>query len=657
MHPSLADDGPFRIFRGRRDEPQVTTMTWEITGNHYVTLCLDDEAAVQRLNVLHAGLGGLLEWSSGAGIEDGPGLLRPVVMRAGVPLATGSFVHERIDRWIPQYRADPFPDLSLRVTAFGPGGYDPIVRGAVLLFELENEANIEQTLRVGVEGRWAWSHLHVRSPRALLEPNRIGSGNAEQAGITLEAGPVSSGAAIGLAVEGSEVRYEIGNDTGAYRRFERGDALVVDNGTPVTFRALGTLRLRPGGRARLAVHIGVAPERDGALATAARMVQLGAQRLLRTARLELARLARQSDQVALSELLNRNLTFNYYCAVARGVDDDFIYPLASRSPLHGDTAVVNEREALLWTMPALCETDPQLARELLLRIFELYSDRPGFHARYVDGAVLDPGLSVANLCAYGIAVDQYVSATDDATVLDEPSVQDGLRDIDELLFSRLHPEVYLARGEVLPEGQPADQPYVTWDNVLLWVFIRALDRIWVLPDPPRLQDGANELASTIWSRCTVELDGTNVLACSTDLERDAAIYDDPVGSLRLLPFLEFCDLDDPVWTDTMGLLRSSRYPLWHGERAFPGHASRRDPDHAVFAALCADLLADRGREAQALIQRLQLPGGIACEAYDVDTGEAAYGVHAAPVAGFLGWALTRAMRIRRPMRSAVRRAS
>ena len=632
-------------------------MAWEVTGNHYVTLCLDEEAAVQRVNVLHAGLGGLLEWSSGPGIEDGPGLFRPVVLRAGEPLATGRFVHERVDRWIPQFRADPFPDLSLAVTAYGPGGYDPIVRGAVLLFELENHANIEQTLQVGVEGRWAWSQLHVATPRALLESNRISGGTAANPGIALEAGPAGSSVALGLCIEGHDARYEIGNDDGSWQHLDAGTTHSHANGRTAAFRALGTVRLRPDARARIAVHIGVAPERDGALATARRMVHLGAQRLLRNARLELARLARQSDQVALSELLNRNLTFSYYCGVARGVDDDFIYPVASRSPQHGDTAVVNEREALLWTLPALCETDPQLARELLLRIFELYSDRPGFHARYVNGSVLDPGLSVANLCAYGIAVDQYVNATDDATILDEPTVQDGLRDIDELLFSRLHPDVFLARGEVLPDGAAADQPYVTWDNVLLWVFARALERIWRLAEPPRLQNAADELAGTIWSRCTVEVEGNSVLAYSTDLARDAAIYDDPSGSLRLLPFLEFCELDDPVWTETMSLLRSRRYPLWHGERAFPGEASRSDPDHAVLAALCADLLADRSRDAQALLQRLRLPGGIACDAYDVDTGEAARGPHAAATAGFLGWALTRAMRVRRPMRSAVRRAS
>ncbi|MHB1168786.1 MAG: hypothetical protein ACYC28_05840 [Longimicrobiales bacterium] len=632
-------------------------MAWEVTGNHYVALCLDDEASVQRINVLHAGLGGLLEWSSAPGVEDGRGLLRPVVLRAGEPLTTGRFVHERIDRWIPQYRADPFPDLTLGVTAFGPGGYDPIVHGAVLLFELENHANIEQSLQVGVEGQWSWSHLHVRTPRPLIQPNRIGTGDAPHRGIALEAGPTSSGAALGLCIEGADVRYEIADGDGAFRILNEREVLSRPNGEPVAFRAVGTVRLRPGGRARLAVHIGAAPERDGALATAARMAEIGGQKLLRNARLELARLARRSDQVALSELLNRNLTFNYYCAVARGIDDDFIYPVASRSPLHGATAVANEREALLWTLPALCETDPQLARELLLRIFELYSDRPGFHERYVNGGVLDPGLSIANLCAYGIAVEQYRTATDDVSILDEPVIQDGLRDIDELLFSRLHPDVFLARGEVLPGGEAADQPYVTWDNVLLWVFVRSLERIWTLPEPPRLQNADEELGATIWSRCTVDLEGANVLAYSVDLERDAAIYDDPAGSLRLLPFLGFCDLEDPVWTETMGLLRSRRYPLWHGERQYPGQASRSDPDTASLPALCADLLADRSRDAQALIQRLRLPGGLACDAYDVDTGEAVSGVHAAAAAGFLGWALTRSMHVRRPMRSTVRRAS
>jgi hypothetical protein len=271
--------------------------------------------------------------------------------------------------------------------------------------------------------------------------------------------------------------------------------------------------------------------------------------------------------------------------------------------------------------------------------------------------VLAPGIALDQLCAYGIAVDQYMAATEDRTVLDEPIVQDALRDLDELIFARLHPDIFLAATDVLPSGDAADQPYGTYANVMLWLFVRALERIWTAAERPRLEHAADEIASAIWSRCTVGVDEAQVLAYTTDLERDATVYDDPLGSLRLLPFHEFCTLDDPVWAETVALLRSQRYPLWHGSGAFPGHADRRNPDHVVLASVCADLLADRAPDALALLQRLPLTDGLACDAFHPDTGAAARGPHAAAAAGFLGWALTRALRARRPLRSAVRRAS
>ena len=125
----------------------------------------------------------------------------------------------------------------------------------------------------------------------------------------------------------------------------------------------------------------------------------------------------------------------------------------------------------------------------------------------------------------------------------------------------------------------------------------------------------------------------------------------------LLPFVGFCDLDDPVFSDTMALLRSARYPLWLGDRACAGSATRTRPDAVALAGVCAELLADRAGDALALLQRLRLPDGIACEAVDPDTGQPRGGLHAAALAGYLAWALTRAMHVRRPMRSAVRRAS
>ena len=631
-------------------------MVWEITGNHYLTFCLGDDASVQRINVLHGGRSALLEWSSAAGLEDGPGLMRPVVLRGGMPIPTGPFRHERIDRWVPQYHAEPFPDLYVRMTVCAPGGHDAGVRGGVLHFELENRATIEQTLQVGIEGEWRWSNALIVSTRPLSEPNSIVRG-AHDDGVALVLGGEPAGAALGLRIGGGVATYEGAGDDGVYRTLAPGARITAANGEPIRYRVLGEVRLKAGGRARVALFAGAAAEQDGALATAAHLASAGATRLVREARLELARLIRRSDDVALSELLNRNLIFNYYGAVARGIDDDHIYALSSRSPQHGPTAVTNEREALLWTMPALCETDPPLARELLLRAFEQLSDRPGHAVRYLNGGVLTPGVALHQLCAYGIAADHYIAATDDRTVLEEPAVQDAIRDLDDLIFARLHADIFLASTDVLPSGDRADQPYSTYDNVMLWLFVRALERTWTFSEPPRLQHATEEIASAIWSRCTVDVEGLQVLAYTTDLERDATVYDDPLGSLRLLPFHEFCTMDDPVWTETVALLRSQRYPLWHGARPYPGHAARREPDHVVLASVCADLLADRPADALALLQRLPLTDGLACDAFDPDTGRPARGPHAAAAAGFLGWALTRALRARRPLRSAVRRAS
>jgi hypothetical protein len=113
------------------------------------------------------------------------------------------------------------------------------------------------------------------------------------------------------------------------------------------------------------------------------------------------------------------------------------------------------------------------------------------------------------------------------------------------------------------------------------------------------------------------------------------VYDDPDGSLALLPSLGFCDVADPVWGDTLELLRSRRYPLWLDDAPFPGLARRSAPGVPRLAALCADLLGPRRDAALAVLRRLELPGGIAADAYGAQSGRAVEGPYAAALAGFL----------------------
>jgi hypothetical protein len=156
--------------------------------------------------------------------------------------------------------------------------------------------------------------------------------------------------------------------------------------------------------------------------------------------------------------------------------------------------------------------------------------------------------------------------------------------------------------------------------------------------------GASGFAmAPIWQHCTAEIDGLRVLAWSTDLAGEAAVYDDPEGSLALLPTLGFCDADDPVWRNTIELLRSERNPFWLGNRRYPGLASRKHPEWASLAALCVDLLGPRRDAALECLASLHLDGDIACGWYDPDTGEPVAERFHAGVAGLLAWTLWTAL--------------
>lgn len=612
---------------------------WEITGNHYLTFSriARDTGAIHSLNVLHRGLLGLVEWA--ADRNPGPGtepLLEPYVRAGDEVLSVGELRWERLDRWIPTFRCELPTGLSLTGTVCAPGGFDPLVRGGFLLLEVQNRGATEREVEIGLTGCWRWTMRCVQGARPIDAPHvlaRGGDGN----GFALETG---GRAALAVAA-GPRARYTILSD-GEETEATAGEESRASPGEPLRFRVSRRVPVRAGRRNAVAFYFGVAPERDGALATAAYLSGRGSADLLRLARLDLARIARPGRDSPLLAILNRNFVFCHYCGIARAVDDDRIYPIASRIPMHGATAVFDERSALIWTLPAITRVDAYLGRELLVRVLEGFSDRPGQRQRYVDGGVLAPGFSLGQLCAYGLAIDRYVGEANDPTVLDEPLVQDVIRELDENLWSRLHTQVFLGATEVLASGDPADYPYVSYDNALLWRFCKALPQLWrpLEGEPPaRLENGADEIDAAFWHRFTAEIEGLQVIACASNLEGQVAIYDDPAGSLRMLPFFGFCSEDDPIWSNTMDLLHSRAYPLWKGESPFPGFAGRSNPNACSLAALAADLLTGRRNAAISLLRRLSLECGLASSTYDPDTGGTASGPYDAALAGFLAWAL------------------
>jgi hypothetical protein len=627
---------------GRRPE-------WEFTGNHDLAFPLIStlDGGIHSISVLHRGVFGALEWG-GSGIPGHLPLLAPEVREGGEPVPLGELSWERLDRWIPRFHAQVDRGLSLVGTLCAPGGADPGATGAVYLLELENHGSTERELEFGVAGGWQRSTRTIISGREITAPNRVMRGRAVP-GLVLELGGEPGLAALALLASGDDAFYLTGGEGEVPSELAIGAGYTSTPGEKITLRIARRVRVAPGKRATFAIYLAAAVERDGALERVAALRQRGAREMIRAGRLTLAQMTRRTADPALGALLNRNLLFNAFFSVGRAVDDERLYPVVSRSPVASLGAVFRERDALLWSLPALQLADPRLAREVLLRAFEQYSHRAGAHIHYLDGNVLSGSFALDQFCAYGVALDRYLRETGDETILEEAIIGDVLRELDEFLTDHLHPTILLAATEILPSGEPPAHPYVTYDNVLLWALCRSLERFRTGAGegeetaPIYGEAAAEEVAAAIWRYCAAEVEGLRILACSTDLAGEAAVYDDPEGSLLTLPALGFCAADDPLWRNTVEFLHSGDYPFWLGKAEFPGLSSRSHPDLGSLPALCAALVGPRQSEALTTLRRLRLDGDVASRWYDTDTGASAEGMHHAAAAGLLAWTLWHAV--------------
>lgn len=610
----------------------------ELTGNDYVSIpAIGPDASLDAINVLHAASAGLIEWTGPAA---GGGLLRPAIMFDGTPVAIEEARWRRLDRWIPAFTVSLADGSTISGTICAPGGYPP-ARGFVLRIEAENRGRSPRELRVDLDIAWAHSRLWIATPRAL-EGDHLIRLDEEASALTLE---TRSGHGPALAIgTGAMQRVERFTEDGAATAFAPGGFVSARNGELLRARVSQTVSVKSNSRAAVVFNVGAGRERDGARTAAEALRRHGPDHWIRQARLDLSHSVRPAQDHRWAELLNRNLLFNRYYAVGRAIDDDRLYLLRSRSTQCASPAVFNEREALLWTLPSLIIADPGIAREALFRMLDLTSERSGEHLRYIDGGALDAAFVLDQFLLYSWAIDHYATSTGDSGVLDDPIVRQVITETDAAAYMRLHPQHLMAATDLLPSGDVADYPYATMANALLRAFCDRLPRL--LPavngdePPPRFQDAGPEISAAIWQYCVSDVDGHPVLASSSSLEGDVAVYDDPVLSLALLPFFGFCTTDDPIWRATMDFLHSTRYPLWR-EGAVPGLAARSGSRSPKTAALCAELLTDRSDAALDRLLQLRLPGGVAAAEYDPDSGQGVDPHHAA-LAGFVAWALVHA---------------
>ena len=715
-----------------------------LTGNEWVSLPDIDPAtgACRSLGVLSEAARALIEFTGEGGGHPAPAaspgplpapapasppaLLVPVVEVGGrpVPLRQGRIVY--MGDWIPQWLAVTGNGWILQVTWLAPtgqrgwavklrlllppgAGFTP--GATTVLTHPAPGVPVPEGVRVGLRVRPGTVYRTIYRRRPLPGPH----GWFFDPWTRSQVWEVSAGlpvAALALRTAGGE--------------------------EPVPGPEPGTVTFwSPPGQGDLVVYGGVAPEADGAATTAVHLARVGFPALHAFTLMELHRrdplggaaaqgewpddtgtggsdpgggTAAGEDRPAarglerlvregvlaprlartLAQRIRQNLWFCLFFAHGRTLDGNRWVHLTSRSPRYYVSGAHWTRDSLLWAFPAVLAADPALARELLVAAFARYTRHPGEHSQYLDGTVLYPGWELDQAAAWPLTLARYLRATGDATILDEPAVRRGLAAALAAAEDQRDPATGLVRTFLLPSDDPAQRPFVTYDNALyaqalaeLAGALRELGRTGsprgsrpgpgagaAAPagmagsgearrgyrpgaslDPAWLEETAARTRRAVLTHCVVPGPWGPQFAWAVDGPPDPrpVLYDEPPGTLELLGPYGFAtprpgDPVDPgpVYANTVRWIYSAHNP--YGPP--PGRFSTPTCPHARhpwLLSVAAGLLAGR-QEYLRLLAEAPLDSGFACETFDARTGEVRTGPAFATCAGFVAWAALECLR-------------
>jgi uncharacterized protein len=272
---------------------------------------------------------------------------------------------------------------------------------------------------------------------------------------------------------------------------------------------------------------------------------------------------RTTGRPELDTLMNRNFLFTALYAWGRTIDTEQLVGVTSRSPRYYVSAAYWDRDAMLWSFPALLDIDPLLAREALDYALTTQLRNAGTHSRFIDGIVLEDGFQLDEAAAPVVALAAYERTTGDQVFL--ASHREALNVLRERLLGRYVPDIALYSSLQDSQDEYQKLPFLTYDNVLTWRALSDLaelyGRLRAQPEAAEMTRRAKELHAAILSHMITATaagaDGT-IFASATD-GTAVVTTDIPPGSLMKLPALGFIAEDDPLFDRTYRWLHSQNY--------------------------------------------------------------------------------------------------
>lgn len=572
------------------------------TGNDWIALpsIRARDGALQNFNVISMRYRGLLEVTGPANRP----LLAPFLELAGTRRPLAHLKWSLRDYWIPTGTMDA-GGVRVRLTYVAP----PVSRAAIVRFQVTNLRSTPVRVAPGMQVDWG------RTNRVTYSPERLGGSR------TMSPTPIDTDMEI--------FKYNTDDTQMAW-----GFAYVGSKGTLHTksenpgLTARHEAELAPGQTLDVHFLVGVGLDEYSA-AYAMRVLnkridRYGLDGVIDQAAEDAHRRTRTTGDPDLDLIMNRNLLFTTYYAWGRAIDTEQFVGMTSRSNRYYVSAAYWDRDALLWSFPALLDSDRERAREALDYALGAQARDIGTHSRFIDGVVLEDGFELDELVAPIIALASYLDKTHNMAMLERH------RAVIATLLERLNAQRDPATGlyETFQDAQDeyVRKPFSVYDNVLTWKALSDLAAIAASDQKPELAASlmaqASALKKAIYTygvRTGAEGANGPIFAATVDAT-SGDFLDVPPGSLMKLPALGFISEDDPLFQRTYAWLHSKHHAYSYADEPFGLPGSYRLPFTTSWEV--ADHLRLKAGRARALkiLKLSPWDGGIITEGINPDTG-------------------------------------
>jgi hypothetical protein len=574
------------------------------TGNQWVSLpdISAYDGSLSTFNAISMHNRGLLQVTG----QNGGPVLTPYFMAGDKQLAFHNPTWELIDYWIPTAHLT-VDGLDATLTYCAP----PDSRGAFIRLTLTNRRAEPVPVTLGLKASFGMLSRVTYVPVELRGERTVGM-----------APWVAPGEAFSFITSDTQFAWSI---------IHPGSAAEVTAPPLSVSPALDAKHgatLAPGATTEALFVLGVGVEEFSAAHAARALRELlereGAEGIIEQTAGWLRSRTRTTGKPDLDLLMNRNFLFTEFYAWGRTIDTEQLVGVTSRSPRYYVSAAYWDRDAMLWSFPALLDIDKEMAREALDYALTTQLRNAGTHSRFIDGIVLEDGLQLDEAVAPILALAAYVQKTsDDGFLL---SHRDAVITLRDRLLSRYDSEtgLYSSLQDSQDEFQPL--PFVTYDNVLSWhAFVdlaTLFNRLNDDAEAQRMTAHAAALHTAVLAHC-ISSDapgaGGPIFASATDGKR-FVFTEIPPGSLMKLPALGFVPESDPVFTRTYNWLHSSNYQYSYADKLYGLPGSYR----LLFTtswSIADHLSLTMGRErALKILKASGWDGGIITEGVDAETG-------------------------------------